>query len=431
MEVYKGYRLELKLNKTQQVLCVKSAGTARFAYNWMLYKLNEKYETAKKEAKEQGLEKPKFLIGSAIDWHKEWCIFKKDNKWIYEVSKFCGQEALRNLERAFKNFFSVSKGYPKYKKRGVKESFRVAGNVYIKDNKIQIAGIGRVRLKEKDYPKVEEKLLISQATISRQADRWFVSFLLKEEIDIPDLASNDEIQRDDILGVDLGIKELAITSDGQTFENPKAYRKYLKKLKKYQRRVSRKQKGSKNRKKATTKLAKVHKKISDVRADSIRKLTTSLVKTKPKMIVIETLKPNNMVKNHKLAGVISDSSFGKIKETLKYKCRNEGVHLVFAPQFYASSKFCSSCGSKHKELKLSDREWTCEKCGAEHDRDVNAAKNLQFFGLWLIDKHLGENPTTGSSLGCKACGDERLQFLIEQCSSMKQEIVTTFNKGVC
>jgi putative transposase len=422
MEVYRGYRLELKLNKTQQALCVKSAGTARYAYNWMLHKLIERYETAKKEAKEQGLEKPKCKLGSSIDWHREWCAFKKEYPWILEVSKCCGQSALQNLEKAFKRFFLKTSSYPKYKKRGEKDSFTITGNVYIKDNKIQIARIGRIKLKEKDYPKVEGKLFISQATISRQADRWFVSFFLKEEIDVPDLASADEIHPEDILGVDLGIKELAITSDGQTFENPKAYQKYLKKLKKYQRRVSRKKKGSKNRKKATTKLAKVHKKISDVRTDSIHKLTTSLVKTKPKMVVIETLKPNNMAKNHKLAGAILDSSFGKIKELLKYKCEWVGIHLVFAPQFYASSKFCSSCGAKHKELKLSDREWTCEKCGVEHDRDVNAAKNLQFFGLWLIDKHLDVNPTTGSSLECKACGDERLQFLIEQCSSVKQEI---------
>jgi transposase len=129
-----------------------------------------------------------------------------------------------------------------------------------------------------------------------------------------------------------------------------------------------------------------------------------------------------MVQNHRLAGSIFDASFGKIKELLKYKCEWEGIHLVMAPTFYASSKYCSTCGAKHKELKLSDREWKCCNCGVEHDRDVNAAKNLQYLGLWMIEKHLSESSTTVSSTESYACGDERLQFLIEQCSSMKQEI---------
>ncbi len=423
MEKIRGYRLELKLNKTQKILCAKSAGTSRFAYNWKLASLIAQYEQAKID---QNTNTPKCKLGSAIDWHKEWCLFKKENEWIYVVSKYCGQESLRNLETAFKRFFTKKSDYPKFKKRGNRDSFTISGNVYILNNKIQIAGIGRIGLKEKNYPNYEGKLLISQATVSRQADRWFVSFFLKEG-DVPALVDLSQTDSSDILGVDLGIKELAITSDGQTFENPKAYQKYLKRLKRCQRRVSRKKKGSNNRKKAVTRLAKVHKKVSDVRNDTIHKLTTSLVKTKPKMIVIETLKPKNMSKNHKLAGAILDSSFGRIKEVLKYKCSWNGIHLVMAPQFYASSKYCSSCGCKHKELKLSDREWTCENCGAEHDRDVNAARNLQFYGLWLIDKHFGENPTTESSSESYACGDERLQFCEEQCSSVKQEFKTAYS----
>jgi putative transposase len=136
-----------------------------------------------------------------------------------------------------------------------------------------------------------------------------------------------------------------------------------------------------------------------------------------------------MSKNHKLASAILDSSFGKIKTTLKYKCEWNGIHLIVAPMFYASSKYCSVCGHKHNELKLSDREWTCNSCGTHLDRDVNAAKNLQYLGLWMVDKHLDANPTTVSSTGSYACGDERLQFLTEQCSSMKQEFKLQ-NKGL-
>jgi putative transposase len=234
-------------------------------------------------------------------------------------------------------------------------------------------------------------------------------------------ASIESIEECDILGVDLGIKELAITSEGETFENPKAYKKHLAKLKRYQRMVSHRAKGSKNKQKAITKLSRVHKRVADIRNDTVHKLTTSLVRTKPKIMVIETLKPKNMSKNHKLASAVLDSSFGKIKDTLKYKCAWNGVHLIMAPTFYASSKYCSICGHKHNDLKLSDREWICSSCGTHLDRDVNAAKNLQFLGLWMIDKHIGESQSTVSSTGSYACGDERLQFLTEQCSSMKQE----------
>jgi putative transposase len=410
----------LNLNQRQQTLCYKSVGTARFAYNWKLKILIDNYEQAKIDANG---EKPKLKIGTSIDWHKEWILLKTELPWIRETSKCCGQESLRDLEVAFKRFFSKMSGYPKFKKKGQKDSFRLTGANYISSTHVQLPNIGNVRLKEKFYPILDGRVKLSQVTVSRQADRWFVSFFIKEDIELPILPPTNKINESDIIGIDLGIKELAITSDGQTFENPRAYQSKLKKLQKYQRRVSRKQKGSKNRKKAVMRLSRVHKQISDVRDDAVHKLTTSLVKAKPKMLVIESLKPKNMSKNHKLAGAILDSAFGKIKTTLKYKCEWEGIHLIMVPQFYASSKYCSCCGHKNNELKLSDREWTCKNCGVEHDRDVNAAKNLQYFGLWLIDKHLVEGPTTVSSTGSYACGDERLQFLTEQCSSIKQEFI--------
>ena len=424
MEKMRSYRLELKLNKGQRILCAKSAGTSRFAYNWKLHQLIEQYEQAKAEANGG---KVKCSFGNSIAWHKDWVILKNELPWIRETSKCCGQESLRDLQIAFQRFFSKKSGYPRFKKRGQRDSFRLTGSVYIASDFVQLPGIGKIRLKEKNYPIIEGKCLLSQATVSRQADRWFVSFLLAETVDDPELASIEAIEECDILGVDLGIKELAITSEGETFENPKAYKQHLMKLKRYQKMVARRQKGSKNKQKAITKLSKVHKRVADIRNDTVHKLTTSLVKTKPKIIVIETLKPKNMSKNHKLASAVLDSSFGKIKDTLKYKCSWNGIHLIMAPTFYASSKYCSICGHKHNELKLSDREWTCSNCGTHLDRDVNAAKNLQFFGLWMIGKHLSESSTTVSSTESNACGDERLQFLIEQCSSMKQEFKSQNN----
>ena len=421
MEKMRSYRLELKLNQGQRVLCAKSAGTSRFAYNWKLGDLSAEYEANKALATMYGLAKVPSTFGNAIAWHKDWVLLKQELPWIRETSKCCGQESLRDLQIAFQRFFSKKSGYPKFKKRGQRDSFRLTGSVYIASDYAQLPGIGKVRLKEKNYPILEGKCLLSQATVSRQCDRWYVSFLLPKTVEDPKFATLNEIEECDILGVDLGIKELAITSEGETFENPKAYKKHLMKLKRYQRMVSRRAKGSNNKKKAITKLSKVHKRVADIRNDAVHKLTTSLVKAKPKIIVIETLKPKNMSKNHKLASAVLDSSFGKIKDTLKYKCSWAGIHLIMAPAFYASSKYCSVCGHKHNDLKLSNREWTCSSCGTHLDRDVNAAKNLQFLGLWMIDKHLDVNPTSVSSTQSNACGDERLQFLTEQCSSMKQE----------
>ncbi len=301
--------------------------------------------------------------------------------------------ALRDLEIAFKKFFSKKSKHPRFKKKGSKESFKIDSWIFIDFNTIQI----------------------SNATISREVDRWFVTFFIKDNLSIPELPSLNQIEENEIIGVDLGIKELAITSDGETFQNPKVYQKYLKRLKRYQRRVSRKQKGSNNRKKAVLKLGRLHRKIRNVRKDTINKMTTSVVKAKPKLIVLETLKPKNMIKNHKLAGSIVDVSFGEIKRQFEYKSLWNGVHLVYAHQYYASSKFCSCCGKKNKDLKLNDREWTCQNCNTHHDRDVNAAMNLKFFGLWMLNKN------TVSYTGINASGDERLQFLTEQCSSMKLE----------
>jgi len=410
--MHKGYRIEIKPNKRQLVLLAKSAGTARYAYNWKLAQLNTVYEQWKSLGNPD-IPKPK--LGSAMDWHKEWVLLKKQNEWMYETSKCCGQEALRDLENAFKHFFKGLGKHPRFKKRGMNDHFRITSNAWIDCAFVQIAGVGKVKLKEKGT--ANEKTELSQINVSRQADRWFVSFLFKNEEAIllkPDL---DSINETDILGIDLGCKDLVITSEGEIFSNPKAYRSKIKKLKRYQRIVSRRIKGSNNRQKAKFKLAKLHKKIGDIRKDCTHKMTTSLAKAKPKIIVIESLKPKNMVKNHKLAVSLNDSAFGMIARQLSYKCEWNGVHLVKADPLYASSKHCSHCGHKYSELGLNEREWTCSQCGTHHDRDINAALNLKFYGLWLLGL-----TNTASSAGINACGDGRLQFLTERCSSMKQEL---------
>lgn len=419
----RSYRIELKPNKTQSVLFAKSAGTARYAFNRKLSELSESYERAKIEAVEQGLKKPNCKFGTSIDWHREWNILKNEQTWIRETSKCCGQEALRDLEVAFKRFFAKKSGYPQKKRKGERDSFRLSGTIKVANDWVQLPKLGKVKLKEKGYAVSEGILTVAQATVKRQADRWFVSFVVEDGSKDQPLADLTSVNIEDIVGLDLGTKELGITSEGETFENPKAYKAHLMRLKRYQKRVSRKVKGSKNRRKAAFKLSRVHRRITNIRSDAAHKMTTTLAKAKSKLLVIESLRPKNMSKNHKLAGSVLDAAFGRIKTLLAYKCKRAGMWLVLAPTFYASSKYCSCCGLKYKELSLSEREWTCRGCETHHDRDVNAAKNLQFFGAWLLDL-VGSAPTkppTESAFGSYACGDERLQFLTEQCSSMKQE----------
>ena len=431
----RSHRIELKLNNEQRSLCARSAGTSRYAYNWMLDKLTGEYEANKALATMYGLDKVPSTMGTAMNWHKEWNKLKKVDgfKWIYETSKCCGQEALRDLQVAYNKFFKKLGGYPKKKKKGVNDSFRLTGAIRIGYDWVQIPGIGIVKLKEKGYAVGKnEHINLPQITVSRQADYWFVSFLLREEAEVTK-ATWDEITDDeyDVIGVDLGIKDLAITSYGETFHNPKAYKQKIQRLKRYQRSVSRKKKGSNNKKKAILKLSRIHKQVADIRNDATHKMTTSVVKIKPKVLVIESLRPKNMSKNRKLASSILDSAFGKIKLQFQYKSEWNGIRLVMAPTFYASSKFCSSCGYKKKDLKLEDREWVCPVCGEHHDRDVNAARNLRFFGLWLMD--LLPVSSTGIACSTDECQssvvgdlspkhrDGRLQFFTEQCLSMKQE----------
>ena len=199
---------------------------------------------------------------------------------------------------------------------------------------------------------------------------------------------------------------------------------------------SRRKKGSKNRKKAVRKVSSLHKRVADIRGDAAHKMTTQVVKTKPKVLVIEGLKPKNMAKNRKLAGSIADAAWGKVRTQFTYKSEWAGCHLVVAPQFYASSKLCSVCGYYKEDLKLSERTWVCPVCGEHHDRDVNAARNLRAYGLWLLDLPQDEIRTV--SLTGIACGvgesdtvvqlplatghrDRRLQFFTERCLSLKQE----------
>lgn len=356
-EIIRAYKTELKLNNKQSTDCTNHANAARFAWNWGLARRSEAY-------KEDG------VTLNAISLHKELNTLKKtDFAWMYSVSKCAPQEALRDLDKAYANFFAHRAKFPKFKsKKNAKThlSFRLTGAIRVFMDSIQLPRIGRLRLKESGYLPYDAHIL--SATVSEKAGRWFVSIQVKEEINIP-------INTGEVAGVDLGIKTMAYVSDGVVFENQKALKHYERKLKRAQRKVSRRVKGSNNRVKAIRELQIIHKRIRDIRTDAIHKATSYLAKTKS-VIGLEDLNVSGMMKNHRLAKAIADVGMHEFSRQMEYKCQWYGSKTVFADRFFPSSKTCSKCGHVNASLTLAQRIFVCDECGFAIDRDYNASLNL-------------------------------------------------------
>jgi putative transposase len=376
MKVVRGYKTEVDLNNEQRTACLKHAGASRFAYNWGLTRSKEVYRATGSRP-------------TAIELHRELNKLKQsDFPWMYEVSKCAMQEALRDLDKAYKHFFrrvALKKqgkwrgklGFPKLKKRSKAiGSFRLTGSIHVYPDAVQLPRLGRIRLHEHDFMPMDARVL--SATVSEQAGRWFVSIQVEEEHKKPVPTATTAI------GVDLGIKTLATLSDGVTFANPRALKHAQKKLKRLERQKSRRKKGSKNRAKTRQQIARLHTRLANIRKDASHKLTTSLCKNHA-LVAIEDLHVAGMLKNHCLAQAVSDSNFGEIRRQLEYKSAYHGTHLVLVDRFYPSSKTCSSCGYIKPELSLSERTYVCEDCGMVLDRDLNAAINLRMVAVSSID----------------------------------------------
>jgi putative transposase len=404
MKIQKAYKVELKPNNKQRTLLEKSAGVARFAYNLALDERIKKYNEDKTTL-------------TAIDQHKSLCARKKEEfPWMYDVSKCAPQEAIRDLDSAFKNFFRGIKkgqkiGFPKFKsKHKSKPAFTISFGFYVTNSTINIPKVGYVRLKEKDYIPVKD-IHINSMTVSKTAGRWFAS--VQCEVEIPEPISKIET----VLGVDVGIKTLATCSDGETFENPKNLRKAKKKLAHAQKNLARKKfdpetkNSSKNRESAKLKVQRIHFDIANKRKDAVHKMTSELVKTKPRYFALEDLNVSGMMKNHCLAGAVADASFAEIKRQIGYKTAWYGGEILDVDRFYPSSKLCRMCGVIKEDLSLDDRIFICE-CGHIEDRDLNASINIENVGL-----------STLSSRGIKACGESvRLyEVLDSEAVSVKQE----------
>lgn len=353
-----GFKTELKLNKQQRTAVWKHCGVARHAWNWGLALTKQILDHNK------AVTTSKIKFPTAIDLHK-WLValVKPENEWYYECSKTAPQQALMALREAWKRCFNKTGGVPKFKKKGRRDSFTLEGAVKILgSNKIQVPVIGVLKTYER-LPQV----LTKSATISRQADRWFISFRFDVE--------TQECEHTDVVGVDLGVKNLATLSTGEVVTGAKSYKKYEAKLSRMQWLNRHKVIGSANWKKAQLQIARLHRKVANIRKDTLHKLTTLLAKNHG-TVVIEDLNVSGMMANQRLSKSIQDMSFFEFRRQLTYKCTLRGSKLVVVDRWFPSSKTCSNCGTKKETLGLDERVFECGHCGLVIDRDLNAAINL-------------------------------------------------------
>ena len=387
-----AHKIRLKPNCKQREKLAQAAGVARFAYNWGLAEWERQYQLS--------LVDPKAPRPNWMTINKRLNAIKREQfPWMLEVTKCAPERALMELGRAYAGYFAKRTKRPHFHKKGVHDSFYLHRNAFkIKNQKIWIPKLGWVRL----YEPLRFNGKITSATVSRQADCWFVSVAV--EMPKPKVTPRPPV----VVGVDLGCATLATLSTGEKIAGPKPHKALLSRQRLLQRSLSRKQKGSRNRAKARLKLARHHMRVANIRRDALHKLTTRLVNDFT-IIGIEDLNVAGLSKNHALARSILDQSFGEFRRQLEYKAARTGVTIVTADRFFPSTKRCSSCGFVLQALPLAARAWTCPACGASHDRDVNAAQNLERLAAWSAVTACGE-----------ACSGRN--SVAAQPASMKQEV---------
>lgn len=366
--IYKAFKYRIYPNQAQETLINKHIGSCRWLYN---YALNKKVEAYKKDKTRLS----RFELSADLPKLKT----NTETKWLSEVNSQSLQMSLKNMDESFTKFFRDKKGFPKFKsKHNNRQSFNIPQSIKVdwQNKTVSVPKIKNIKFALDRIPEGD----IKSATISKTpTNKYFISILVDTKKKEP---KKHKIEEETSVGIDLGIKDFAITSNGEKFENPKHLKQYLRRLKKLQKRASKKQKGSNNRKKMNFRVASIHEKISNSRNDFLHKLSSKLI-VENQTICLEDLSVKNMLKNHKLAQSIQDCSWSKFNDYLEYKAKWNGNNIVRIGRFEPSSKMCSNCGKINNELTLKDREWKCEGCGVEHDRDINAGKNIKDFGLHL------------------------------------------------
>lgn len=377
-----AHKIALDPNDVQETYFRKAVGTARFVYNWALAEWQRQYAAWKAD---DTLSKP-----SDAALRRQLNALKREQfPWMLDVTKNAPQMAIIHLGQAFKNFFAGTAEYPTFKKKGRHDSFTLTNDQFaIKGRKVHIPKLGWVRMHE--TVRFVGKVL--EGTVSRTADRWFLSVT----VEIPDPPG---VHRENqaMVGVDLGVSALATLSTGEKIIGPQAYVAAQATLRRFQQHFSRQMEAakvraglkpgqpipkgmhipwSKNMVKAQRRIARLHAQIANIRENALHQLTTMLVE-RFDVIAIEDLNVAGMLKNHKLARAIADMGFGEFRRQLEYKAAQRGKTVVVANRWYPSSKTCSQCGYKAAKMPLSVRIWTCPQCHTHHDRDINAAINLR------------------------------------------------------
>ena len=377
----RAYKMEINPTDEQKSKIHRTIGVSRFVYNFYIARNKEIYER-----------KGKFISGMDFSkWlNNEYIPNNQEVKWIKEVSSKATKQAIMNGDKAFRDFFKKAKGFPKFKKKknqDVKAYFPKNNKTdwTLERHKVKIPTLGWVRLKEFGYIPVNS--IVKSGTVSQKADRYYVSILVEEDDKKVYKSTNEG------LGIDLGVKEFAVCSDGSKFKNinkTSTVKKIEKKLKREQRKLSRKYESLKirnknikegratgqNIQKQIVKVQKLHQRLTNIRTDYINKTVFSIVNQKPSYVTIEYLNVKGMMKNKHLSKAIASQKFFEFKTKLTVKCKENHIELRIVDRFYPSSKTCSNCGKIKKDLKLSDRIYKCD-CGLAIDRDLNASINLK------------------------------------------------------
>ena len=379
----KSYKTEIDPTPQQKQKINKTIGTCRFVYNFFISHNKEIYETEKRYVSE----------GEFRKWmNNEFIPNNEEFKWIKEAYSKAVTQSVKHADHAFKKFFNNGAGFPRFKKKN-KSDVKM---YFVKNNKtdclcerhrIKIPTLGWVKIKEKGY--IPTNQVISSGTVSKRAGRYYVSVVVSDETQ--DVKQSKDLN-DFGIGIDLGVKDFAVISDGTVKKNinkTAKMKKLEKKLKREQRSLSRKYEDFKKRnkekkgeatrqniQKQVLKVQKIHKKMDDIRTDYINKTINEIVKTKPSYITIEDLNVTGMMKNRHLSKAVATQKFYEFRTKLEAKCKENGIELRIVDRWYPSSKMCNKCGNIKKDLKLSDRKYVCT-CGHTADRDYNASLNLR------------------------------------------------------
>lgn len=400
----RAYKYRLHPTKEQKIFFAKSFGCVRYVYNWALNKRIEAYQTENKRI-------------NSIDLCKMLTDLKKEEgmEWLKEVSNECLQQSMRNLDSAFTRFFREKKGFPKFKsKHNSIQSYKAINSVSVDldNNKVRLPKIGWVKFASNRTFEGRVTLVVVSKT---PTGKYYISVLVDNGKELP---AKEDITYDGTIGIDVGLKDFAVCSNGDVYKNPKYLEKSTAKLKQLQGRFSKAKKGGNRREKLRKRLAKQYEKVTNQRTDYLHKISTKLVREN-QAIIIEDLNVKGMMKNHHLARSIGSVGWSTFFSMLEYKCEWYGKTLIRIGRFQPSSKMCG-CGYINRELRLSDRTWACPKCGTINDRDLLAAQNIKRFGLQeqnLLTQPVahrgldGENPTM----------DERGESYLRGSGSVKRQ----------